>query len=262
MAVIALYSVKGAPWVSTTALGLALNWPRPVILVGADLSGDSLPAGYLRGSISHDRGLTSLQIDRYEHAASWSIHDHLTQLSPKAQALVGLPDAAAAAAARSLWGDLSGALQALEIAGTDAIVDIGRLSLAGTPDRNPLLTNADLRLLVTTSSLSDAVAVTRYRDHPASVIRNATQVDGLATDLTLVANPDRPFSVREISKITRLPCIGTIAFDPTAASVYAAGVPAPRHHTRRQLVRDYSAVVDAARGLLEQNARTLIGESR
>jgi len=39
MALIALASATGAPGVSTTALGLALNWPRPVVLVEADPNG-------------------------------------------------------------------------------------------------------------------------------------------------------------------------------------------------------------------------------
>ena len=36
MAVIVLASASGSPGVTTTALGLALLWPRPVVLVDAD----------------------------------------------------------------------------------------------------------------------------------------------------------------------------------------------------------------------------------
>ena len=36
MAVIALGSAAGSPGVTTSALGLALTWPRPVLLIEAD----------------------------------------------------------------------------------------------------------------------------------------------------------------------------------------------------------------------------------
>jgi hypothetical protein len=51
MAVIALASASGSPGVTTTALGLALLWPRPVLLIEADPTGGSgLLAGYFRGT--------------------------------------------------------------------------------------------------------------------------------------------------------------------------------------------------------------------
>lgn len=36
MAIVALVSASGSPGVTATALGLALLWPRPVMLVEAD----------------------------------------------------------------------------------------------------------------------------------------------------------------------------------------------------------------------------------
>ncbi|WP_454295894.1 hypothetical protein [Salana multivorans] len=47
---------------STTALGLAMHWHRPVLLVEADTAGGSVLAGYLRGARQADRGLLSLAI--------------------------------------------------------------------------------------------------------------------------------------------------------------------------------------------------------
>jgi hypothetical protein len=50
MALIVLTSASGSPGVTTTALGLALTWVRPVLLVEADPTGGSgSPAGYFRG---------------------------------------------------------------------------------------------------------------------------------------------------------------------------------------------------------------------
>lgn len=54
MAIITLTSASGSPGVTTTALGLALVWPRPVVLVEADPTGGSaLLAGYWRGQLDH-----------------------------------------------------------------------------------------------------------------------------------------------------------------------------------------------------------------
>ena len=50
MALIVLTSANGSPGVTASALGLALSWPRPVVLVDADPTGArAVPAGYLRG---------------------------------------------------------------------------------------------------------------------------------------------------------------------------------------------------------------------
>ncbi|HEY9562625.1 MAG TPA: hypothetical protein VIR30_02545, partial [Nocardioides sp.] len=58
MAVIALCSASGSPGVTTTALGMALLWPRPVLLIEADATGGSgILAGYFRGIKSYDQGL-------------------------------------------------------------------------------------------------------------------------------------------------------------------------------------------------------------
>ena len=65
MAVIALTSASGSPGVTTTALGLALSWPRPVLLVEADPTGASgLLAGYFRGARYYESGLPGRTSDR------------------------------------------------------------------------------------------------------------------------------------------------------------------------------------------------------
>lgn len=52
MALVTLVSAAGSPGVTTTGLGLALCWPRPVVLVEADPAGSSaLAAGYFRGRL-------------------------------------------------------------------------------------------------------------------------------------------------------------------------------------------------------------------
>ena len=58
---IALCSAKGAPGVTTSALALALSWPRPVILAELDPAGGDVLAGYGRGELSAG-GLADLEL--------------------------------------------------------------------------------------------------------------------------------------------------------------------------------------------------------
>ena len=61
MAVIVLASASGAPGVTTTALGLAMTWSRPVVLVDADpVGGSAILAGYCRGALSHNDATVNL----------------------------------------------------------------------------------------------------------------------------------------------------------------------------------------------------------
>src|SRR3546814_6778811 len=63
MEVTALCSASGSPGVTTTALGMALLWPRPVLLIEADATGGSgILAGYFRGIKSYDQGLVELAL--------------------------------------------------------------------------------------------------------------------------------------------------------------------------------------------------------
>ena len=61
MAVIVFTSGPGAPGVTTTALALALTWPRHVLLADCDRDPSQVVlAGYLRGLDSGGRGLPSV----------------------------------------------------------------------------------------------------------------------------------------------------------------------------------------------------------
>ena len=61
MAVIALCSASGSPGVTTTAVALAWNWPRPVMLVEADpVGGSAILAGTFQGMREYRSGLVEL----------------------------------------------------------------------------------------------------------------------------------------------------------------------------------------------------------
>lgn len=63
MAVVTLCSASGSPGVTTTALGLALSWSRPVLLLEADPTGGSaILAGYLKGARTPPDSLIDLAL--------------------------------------------------------------------------------------------------------------------------------------------------------------------------------------------------------
>jgi hypothetical protein len=150
MAMIALTSTNGSPGVTTSALGLALAWPRPVVLVDADPTGSrAIPAGYLRGG---ELPTTRTVVDLAVSLRAGTLVDDLpksvfTLPESRVQVLAGPLNHLQSQVLGPLWEPLAAALKALEGNGQDVIVDAGRLGLDGAP--TPLLTGADLALLVT-----------------------------------------------------------------------------------------------------------------
>src|SRR3546814_16583169 len=134
MTVIALGSAPGSRGVRTTALGMALLWPRPGRLVEADATGGSgILAGYFRGLKSYDQGLVELALSA----------DDVADLLPRIAQPIGSSAAAfipgprphtQAPALTGLWAPLITALQVIEPTGPDVIVDCGRLGLVGWPE--------------------------------------------------------------------------------------------------------------------------------
>ncbi len=58
MAIVVLGSVSGAPGVTTLAVGLALAWPRSVVLADCDPGAhQAVLAGFLAGQSSDGKGL-------------------------------------------------------------------------------------------------------------------------------------------------------------------------------------------------------------
>lgn len=67
MALVVLASASGAPGVTTTALGLAMRWPRPVVLVDADpVGGSPVLAGLFQGAVAHPDAMVQLVLAQRE----------------------------------------------------------------------------------------------------------------------------------------------------------------------------------------------------
>lgn len=248
MAVIALTSAKGAPGVTTTCLALTLAWPRPVLLVEADVAGSSsVLAGYLHGSARHDKGLVDLA-QAYRHG---QLHDGITEAAialpdSPSHFIAGLTSPAQAAIMQPVWEPLAAALHHLEHAGVDVIVDAGRLGALHGPV--PLLREADLTLLTTRTTLP-AIAATRVR---GALLRDDLAGQGFGQDALrlLLVGEGQPYSTREISEAVKIPVAAAIAWDPETADVFAVGAAPGRRFNSSPLIRTVHAAATTIQRLI------------
>lgn len=237
MAVITLTSASGSPGVTTTALGLALLWPRPVLLVEADPTGGSgLLSGYFRGSREYSAGLVELAL------TPRSITDALADVAQPIEGsqvsfVAGTRSHVQASALRDLWEPLAESLTELESTGQDVIVDAGRLGLAGAPV--PLLAASDLTLLLTRSTLPALSALRSWADSSAN--------GSLGWDRpgVLVVGEAQPYSSRELATVLGISVIASLADDSESAAVFHRGATPPARFEASALVRSLHAAVAA-----------------
>ena len=218
MALITLASASGSPGVTTTALGLALSWPRPVVLVEADPTGGSaLLAGYWRGQVNQPGLLDLVMADRHGVLADALPRMVLGIEGTEVSVLVGTKSHEQAAGLVRLWDPLLGVLRSLP--GQDVIVDAGRLGLEASP--RPLIAFSDVTLLVTQSSLRALAAARSWAERLAADVMPGHEVKLV---LTGEGNPDR---AGEVARALGLPVAASIEWDPRRAAVFADGAPHP-----------------------------------
>lgn len=226
MSLVVLTSASGSPGVTTTALGLALTWHRPCLLVEADPTGGSaVAAGYLRGQVVPPESMIELAVAQQEGR---SLLDALAQHTidlpgTDARFVPGTRSHDQARSLVGLWEPLAAALRSLEDTGQDVIVDAGRLGLLGSPE--PVLEFADLALLVIRN---DLVALSAARSW-AETLRDRLDGAGAGNALgVLLVGDGGPFGAREVARVLALPVVATVAWDPAHAAVLSHGAPAPR----------------------------------
>lgn len=259
MAVIALTSAKGAPGVTTSALALALVWPRPCLLLEADVAGSSsILAGYLRGSVRHDKGLVDLALAHRRGGLVDGLHRASIPLeSSQARLVAGLTSPAQITTLQQVWEPIAAVLHGLERTGTDVIVDAGRVGAAGGPA--PLLREADITLLTTRSTLP-AIAAARAR---ATVLRDDLTSKGAGEDTLslLVVGEGQPYSAREIRDAVRLPVAASLAWDPVNAEVFSLGATPSYKLEASALVRSARAATSALTELIAKRRDRLAPET-
>jgi hypothetical protein len=252
MAVIALTSASGSPGVTTTALGLAMSWPRPVLVVEADPTGGSgLLSGFFRGTREYDGGLIELAwsaIDTADALPSVVRPIEGTQVS----FLAGTRSHHQAGGLRESWEPLAEALADLEGGGQDVIVDAGRLGLVGSPE--PLLDRADLTLLLTRTNLPALAAARSWADSMRC------DSGGLGHRVVVLVGEGQPYGAAEVSKVLGLPVLAAIADDPEAASVYHRGATPPHRFESSPLTKSLRAAVEATTAHVRRTrAELLVG---
>ena len=214
MAVIVLTSASGSPGVTTTVMGLALSWPRPVLVVEADPTGGSgILAGYFKGQVEHTGGLIDLAMaQRQDMVAAELPHQLIDIPGTTAKLLPGSRSHSQAGSLAALWPVLLDALRGLDPTGQDILVDAGRLGLDGSP--KPLLFGADVTLLVMRSTLPALIAASSWAD----TLRDATA--GAPTAIgAVVVGEGHPYAGREVASTLQLPLVGTLAWDRRTAAV-------------------------------------------
>ena len=256
MALIVLTSASGSPGVTTTALGLALTWPRPVLLVEADPTGGSgLLAGYFRGQAAPTQSLIDLAFAHRAGGLPDAIPAVAMQVPDTSVTMIaGTTAHGQARSLESLWEPLAAVFKGLDALGQDVIVDAGRLGLAGAPE--PLLFASDLCLVVTRT---DLVALSGARSW-AQTLRGGFEQRGAGPSLALLTvGEGRPYRAREVSKVLQLPILASLAWDADAATVFSHGGTGPRGFDRSPLLRSLRTTGDAARSQISSARDQLTG---
>ncbi len=244
MATIVLASASGAPGTTVTALGLALVWPREVLLVDADRSaGQAVLAGHLRGTTGHGRGLQAVLTAHRERSdlvdAVLAERIPLPGGAPPAGGggpggavrrdfLPGFTHLAAVDLFDGTWSALG---ELFRVAPFDVLVDAGRLGHRGLP--TGLVEAADLVLLVCRSSL---VSLAGVRVHVDALVEAAPPGRcGLA-----LVGPGRPYRADEVAAQFGVPVLAQVPWAPRWADELAAGEQSTRWH-RSPLARSLAA---------------------
>jgi hypothetical protein len=238
VALFAFASAKGAPGVTTTVLALAFAWPRPALVVEADMSGSSsILSGYLAGQVDHSHGLVNLSVSAREHGVTRDrVWEQCLQIGTERYVLPGIADPAQAAGLTTTWGPLAETLRSLEDAAVDVLVDCGRVGTAYSP--LAMIRSADAVTLVTGSRLPDVYAVSRRAPSVAADLTVTNDVEGL---FLLVVGEGRPYSAREIQTSVGVRTLPSIAWDPAAAAVFSVGASRPRRFESGPLMTSTAA---------------------
>jgi hypothetical protein len=215
MAVYALASASGSPGVTTTALGLALEWPNQVLLVDADpVGGSAILAGFYRGTVAHPGTLVELWSAHRQGGLEAAVRELPLRLSETASLIPGPAGAAQAGGLTDLWPALAAQLRVLSQLGVDVLIDLGRLG--HTHVATPLARAADELLLVMRSDLPSVAAVA------------AAEVSSEAPVRGLLIGPNRPYTAHAVVSVIKRDVSVTLPWAPEEAAVLSHGQPEPK----------------------------------
>lgn len=255
MAILLLTSASGAPGTTTLGVGLALTWPRSVLLSDCDPGAhQAVLAGYLAGTSAEGKGLLRVaEAHRDRRPLTEVVIDQSVPLAEDDGAsrlfLPGFNRPSSAALFTGVWAELADAFVALDDHGFDVVVDAGRITGTGLP--SGLVERAGLTLLVLRSDLrsivSARVQLLALREHPR--LQSSQRSLGL-----VLVGPGQPYSAREIGKSLGVPVIAEIPDDPATAKHLCDGAPRARRFDSSKLTRSLHTTAAQLAGRLETTA--------
>ncbi len=222
MSLIVVTSAGHSPGATTSAVGLALTWPRPVLLVDADREPtQAILAGLLQGEDTAGRGLWGvLAAYRERRPMASAIGQGVVELPStdgvERRFLPGFSHPGMVELFSSAWPDFAATLASWP---ADVILDAGRIGPRGLPAA--LVAEADAVVVVTRTSLVDLVGLRLYLPLVAQVVA--------AERLSLLlVGAGRPYSAGEITATFSVRVEEPLPWSPKEASVWSAGAVPPR----------------------------------
>jgi hypothetical protein len=239
MSIILFTSLSGSPGVTTCALAAALNWHRPVMLLEADTSKtSSILPGFFRAENDSTLGLSPLSLAHQRgEFSTQALFDQSEMLAPERYFVPGFSNPAAGLGTTSLWGALGTALGSLEGAGTDVIIDLGRLSPRDA--RVPLLQIADSVLVTTRTLLPDIFAASARKTELQAILAAVGHEDHLG--LWLIDGTVETYSMREVQQALEIPVVAKIQNDPRGAAVFSLGATQPQRFEKSGYARSLAS---------------------
>jgi hypothetical protein len=253
MGLYGVVSAGGSAGATTTALALALSWPREVLLAECDPAGGSVLAGFLADRLSCPPGPgllgLALQVARDPHQAGVRIEDYTIPLTGRSHAggqerlLPGISDPRHAGQLAPLWPPLAAALSS---AGVDVIADVGRIGGADTPVG--LLAAADLVVMVLRQSLVQVNAA----QPRLKTLREALPGWG-RVGLCLIGSG--PYSAQTVRKeLSGLPVLAQLPYAAADAGVLSEGHRPHLAFRTSLLMRAASSLGQQMRKVVEERA--------
>ena len=255
MGILVLTSTSGSPGVTTLAVGLALAWPRSVLLADCDPGAhQAVLAGFLGGRGAGGKGLLRVaEAHRDRRPLAEVVIDQTVPLTddtePSRVLLPGFGKPGSAALFAGVWPDLVATFERLADAGIDVIVDAGRLGAQGLPV--PLVESAATIAIVLGSSLR---AITSARVHRSTLLEQARSTTADTPPGLVVVGPNEPYTAGEIGRVLDAPVLATIARDQAAAAHLSDGRSRPRRFDQSALTRSIADAAGSFATALHRNA--------
>ena len=261
MAILLLAGTGGSPGVTTLAVGMALTWPRPILLADCDPGAhQAILAGYLAGRSASGKGLLRVaEAHRDRRPLREAVLDQTLPLSAEEGSrrlfLPGFTRPASAQHFGGVWEDLAEAFDRLGEVDIDVIIDCGRLGPSGPPAA--LLERSAVTAVVVSSTLrsilSARVHLPTLRDHPRLASSDHGRL-GL-----IVVGEGQPYRRGEIAKALEVPVITSIAHDRQSAAHLSDGRPRHRRFDTSPLTRSIRDAASQLSSTLQRSAELVGG---